>query len=81
MQNPERFLKNEPVPLDNNKVISVYAHLADDVPVRETDNHPVLGCVVLVFILNDQSLTSKEVSLPLWKEHTHQLLRKKCQQP
>lgn len=41
------------------------AHLADDVPVRETDNHPVLGCVVLVLVLYDQALASKEVSLSL----------------
>lgn len=53
----------------------MYAHLADDVPVRETDNHPVLGCVVLVLILYDQALTSKEVSLSLWKEHTLQSLK------
>lgn len=48
----------------------MYAYLADNVPVGETDNHPVLGCVVLVLILYNQALTSKEVSLSLWKEHT-----------
>lgn len=46
------------------------AHLADDVPVRETDNHTVLGGVVLVLILDDQALTGKEVSLSLWKEQS-----------
>lgn len=49
----------------------MYAYLADNVPVGETDNHPVLGCVVLVLILNNQALTSKEVSLSLWKEHIY----------
>lgn len=42
-----------------------HAHLADDVPVGETDNHPVLGCVVLVLILNDKALAGKVVSLSL----------------
>lgn len=42
-----------------------HAHLADDVPVGETDNHPVLGGVVLVLILNDKALASKEVGLSL----------------
>ncbi len=51
-------------------VISEFGHLADNVPVRKADDHPVLGCVVLVLILNDQALTSKEVSLSLWKERT-----------
>ncbi len=51
------------------------AHLADDIPVGETDDHPVLGCVVLVLILNDQALTSKVVSLSLWMEQTHQSLK------
>lgn len=74
--NIKKKINHEPVPLVNNKVITVYAHLADDVPVRKTDNHPVLGCVVLVFILNDQALTSKEVSLALWMEHTLWLFRK-----
>lgn len=41
------------------------AHLADNVPVGETDNHPVLGCVVLVLVLNDKALASKVVSLTL----------------
>lgn len=41
------------------------AYLADDVPVGEADNHPVLGCVVLILVLNDQALASKEVSLAL----------------
>lgn len=44
------------------------AHLADNVPVGEADNHPVLRCVVLVLILNHKALTSKEVGLSLWKE-------------
>lgn len=43
------------------------AHLADNVPVGEADNHPVLGCVVLVLILNHKALTSKEVGLSLCK--------------
>lgn len=52
------------------KTIPGKAYLADDVPVGEADNHPVLGCVVLVLILNDKALTSKEVGLSLWKEET-----------
>lgn len=58
------------VPLDYN------AHLADDVPVRETDNHPVLRCVVLVLILYDQALAGKKVSLSLWNKHTLQVSNK-----
>lgn len=42
-----------------------HAHLADDVPVGETDNHPILGCVVLVLILYNKALASKVVSLSL----------------
>lgn len=42
-----------------------HAHLADDVPVGETDNHPVLWCVVLVLILYNKALASKVVSLSL----------------
>lgn len=52
------------------KTIPGEAHLADNVPVGEADNHPVLGCVVLVLILNDKALTSKEVGLSLWKDET-----------
>lgn len=52
------------------KTIPGKAHLADNVPVGEADNHPVLGCVVLVLILDDKALTSKEVGLSLWKEET-----------
>lgn len=48
------------------KVLRDDAYLADDVPVGETDNHAVLGCVVLVLILNNKALASKEVSLSLW---------------
>lgn len=51
-------------------------YLADDVPVRETDNHPVLGCVVLVFVLDDQAFTSKVVSLSLWKTSHIQFLQR-----
>lgn len=54
----------------------MHAHLTDDVPVRETDNHPVLRCVVLVLILDDQALASEEVSLSLWKERTSQISHK-----
>lgn len=46
------------------------AHLADDVPVGEPDDHAVLRRVVLVLILDNQALTSKKVSLSLWTEET-----------
>lgn len=39
--------------------------LAADVPVGEPDNHAVLGCVVLVLVLHNQTLSGIEVSLPL----------------
>lgn len=41
------------------------SYLADDVPVGETDNHPILGCVVFVFVLDNKALPSKEVRLAL----------------
>lgn len=42
-------------------------HLANYVPVGEPDNHPVLGCVVLVLVLDYKALTCKVVRLPLLK--------------
>ncbi len=39
--------------------------LAADVPVGEPDNHPVLGCVVLVLVLHDQALAGEIISFPL----------------
>lgn len=41
------------------------ANLADDVPVSEADNHAVLRRVVLVLILDNETLTSEKVSLSL----------------
>lgn len=57
------------------------AHLADNVPVGEADNHPVLGCVVLVLILNNKALTSKEVGLSLWKSENINNLNKSKSDP
>lgn len=39
--------------------------LAADVPVGESDDHPVLGGVVLVLVLHNQPLPGVEVSFPL----------------
>merc|ERR1740123_1031813 len=39
--------------------------LATDVLVGETDDHPVLGCVVLVLVLDDEALPGEEVGLSL----------------
>lgn len=47
-------------------------YLADDIPVGEADNHPIFGCVVLVFILDDQALTGEVVSLSLYAEQGYQ---------
>lgn len=44
------------------------AHLADDVPVGESYNHPVFRSIVLVLVLNHQTLAGKEVRFTLWKE-------------
>uniref|UniRef100_A0A0E9XCW7 Uncharacterized protein n=1 Tax=Anguilla anguilla TaxID=7936 RepID=A0A0E9XCW7_ANGAN len=48
--------------------VSLYlgvSDLADNVPVGEPDDHPVLGCVVLVLVLDDQALAGKVVGLSL----------------
>ena len=39
--------------------------LADDVSVGESHNHPVLGGVVLILVLDDQSFAGKVISLSL----------------
>ena len=41
--------------------------LTDDVLVGETDNQSILGRVVLVLGLNDESLTSIVIGLTLYK--------------
>lgn len=43
----------------------LYTHLADDVPVGGADNHPILGCVVLILVLNNQALSGKVISFSL----------------
>lgn len=58
-----------------HRFISASTHLATDVPVGETDNHPVLGCVVLVLVLYDQALAGKEVSLALWMKAQEELAK------
>ena len=45
--------------------ISNLKYLANYVLVREADNEPVLGCVVLVLVLESQSLASKVVCTSL----------------
>lgn len=43
----------------------MYAHLTDDIPVGEPDDHPVLGGVVLVFVLDDKAFSGEVVGLSL----------------
>lgn len=43
----------------------MFTDLAADVPVGEPDDHPVLGGVVLVFVLHDQAFPSEEISFTL----------------
>ena len=43
----------------------VNLYLGDHVLVGETDDQTVLGCVVLILVLNDQTLASVVVSLSL----------------
>lgn len=48
------------------QIVSILStHLAYDVPVGEADNHPILGCVVLVLVLNNQALSGKVISFSL----------------
>lgn len=42
-----------------------HTHLTDDVPVGEADDHPVLGCIVFVLVLDDQAFAGKVVSFSL----------------
>lgn len=39
------------------------SNLASDVTVAQTDNHTILGGIVLVLVLNDQALTSIVIGL------------------
>lgn len=43
-------------------------HLTDDVSVGEADDHPVLGCVVFVLVLDNQAFAGKVVSFSLCDE-------------
>ena len=46
-------------------------HLADDVSIREPDDEPILGSVVLVLVLRHKTLPSKVVRPPLWRIQSH----------
>ena len=39
--------------------------LTADISVRGTDDHPVLGCIVFILVLNYKALSGKEVGLSL----------------
>lgn len=43
-------------------------HLANNIPVGESNDHPVLGRVVLVLVLDDETLAGEVVRLPLCRE-------------
>lgn len=45
--------------------IHQHTHLTDDVPVGEADNHPVLGGIIFVLVLDDQAFAGKVVSFSL----------------
>lgn len=46
--------------------------LANDILVGEANNHPVLGGVVLVFVLDDQAFAGIVVSLTLWNKQARE---------
>lgn len=62
---PTCFLPQDTLDLGSEQTNVLWAHLADDVPVGKTDNHPVLGCVILVLVLYHKALASKVISLSL----------------
>lgn len=43
----------------------VVTDLAADIPVGQPDDHSVLGCVVLVLVLNHQALAGIEICFAL----------------
>ena len=48
-------------------------YLANYILVREANNQPVLGRIVLVLVLESQPLASIVVCASLWNQHNEQL--------
>lgn len=48
-----------------NTFFFFWPYLTDDIFVCETNNHPVLWCIVFIFILNNKSLSCKVICLTL----------------
>lgn len=57
---------------DDNIALNLgVSDLSDDVLIGEADNHPVFGSVVLVLVLNDQTLSGVVIGFALcWAQQS-----------